>query len=120
MLLEQFGGANGELAAAMQYSIQGLNKLPPKVGLIALVGCAIAEQFQRCTVGYRRGLAGRRGSGTTPHGSGPLSAPDDSAAGSEYQCTGPRSRARFLLGLDGCNGVSRLLLRLREFPDLAL
>ena len=29
MLLEQFGGANGELAAAMQYSIQGLNvKIP--------------------------------------------------------------------------------------------
>src|SRR3954465_7813066 len=25
MLLEQFGGANGELAAPMQYSIQGLN-----------------------------------------------------------------------------------------------
>jgi Mn-containing catalase len=25
MLLEQFGGANGELAAAIQYSIQGLN-----------------------------------------------------------------------------------------------
>src|ERR1700681_2313771 len=25
MLLEEFGGANGELAAAMQYSIQGLN-----------------------------------------------------------------------------------------------
>ncbi len=25
MLLEQFGGANGELAAAMQYSIQGMN-----------------------------------------------------------------------------------------------
>src|SRR3954465_12929725 len=25
MLLEQFGGANGELAAAMQYSIQGVN-----------------------------------------------------------------------------------------------
>ena len=25
MLLEQFGGANGELPAAMQYSIQGLN-----------------------------------------------------------------------------------------------
>jgi hypothetical protein len=32
MLLEQFGGANGELAAAMQYSIQGLNRLLPKVG----------------------------------------------------------------------------------------
>jgi Mn-containing catalase len=25
MLLEQFGGVNGELAAAMQYSIHGLN-----------------------------------------------------------------------------------------------
>ncbi|QJW93295.1 hypothetical protein FTUN_0801 [Frigoriglobus tundricola] len=25
MLLEQFGGANGELAPAMQYSVQGLN-----------------------------------------------------------------------------------------------
>ncbi len=25
MLLEQFGGANGELAAAMQYSVQGMN-----------------------------------------------------------------------------------------------
>src|SRR3954471_9184312 len=25
MLLKQFGGANGELAAAMQYSIQGFN-----------------------------------------------------------------------------------------------
>lgn len=30
MLLEQFGGANGELAAAMQYSIQGLNCEDPK------------------------------------------------------------------------------------------
>jgi Mn-containing catalase len=29
MLLEQFGGANGELAAAMQYSIQGLNTEDP-------------------------------------------------------------------------------------------
>jgi Mn-containing catalase len=25
MLLEQFGCANGELAAAMQYSVQGIN-----------------------------------------------------------------------------------------------
>src|ERR1700709_2973583 len=31
MLLEQFGGANGELAAAMQYSIQGLNCEDPGV-----------------------------------------------------------------------------------------
>jgi Mn-containing catalase len=30
MLLEQFGGANGELAAALQYSIQGLNCDDPK------------------------------------------------------------------------------------------
>lgn len=29
MLLEQFGGANGELAAALQYSIQGLNCTDP-------------------------------------------------------------------------------------------
>ena len=29
MLLEQFGGANGELAAAMQYSVQGLNCTDP-------------------------------------------------------------------------------------------
>jgi Mn-containing catalase len=29
MLLEQFGGANGELAAAMQYSVQGLNTENP-------------------------------------------------------------------------------------------
>ena len=54
------------------------------------------RKVQRCTVGYRRGLAGRRGSGTTPHGSGPLSVPDDSAAGSEYQYT---SGARLL---DSC------------------
>jgi Mn-containing catalase len=31
MLLEQFGGANGELAAAMQYSIQGINCDNPKL-----------------------------------------------------------------------------------------
>lgn len=30
MLLEQFGGANGELAAALQYSVQGLNCDDPK------------------------------------------------------------------------------------------
>jgi Mn-containing catalase len=30
MLLEQFGGANGELAAAMQYSIQGINCEDPE------------------------------------------------------------------------------------------
>ena len=30
MLLEQFGGANGELAAAMQYSIQGIDCEDPE------------------------------------------------------------------------------------------
>jgi Mn-containing catalase len=31
MLLEQFGGANGELAAAMQYTIQAINCDDPKI-----------------------------------------------------------------------------------------
>ncbi|MBV8912083.1 MAG: manganese catalase family protein [Acetobacteraceae bacterium] len=31
MLLEQFGGANGELAAALQYSVQGLNTDDPEL-----------------------------------------------------------------------------------------
>jgi Mn-containing catalase len=31
MLLEQFGGANGELAAAMQYSVQGINCENPEL-----------------------------------------------------------------------------------------
>jgi Mn-containing catalase len=39
MLLEQFGGANGELAAAMQYSIQGLNcEDPDREGLLMDIG----------------------------------------------------------------------------------
>jgi len=38
MLLEQFGGANGELAAAMQYSIQGLNCDPERKDLLMDIG----------------------------------------------------------------------------------
>ena len=38
MLLEQFGGANGELAAAMQYSIQGLNCEDPAKDLLMDIG----------------------------------------------------------------------------------
>jgi manganese catalase len=39
MLLEQFGGANGELAAAMQYSVQGLNcEDPARKDLLMDVG----------------------------------------------------------------------------------
>lgn len=41
MLLEQFGGANGELAAAMQYSIQGLNcEDPDRKDLLMDIGTA--------------------------------------------------------------------------------
>ncbi len=32
MLLEQFGGANGELAAAMQYTVQGWSCDDPSAG----------------------------------------------------------------------------------------
>ncbi|MFY9908910.1 MAG: manganese catalase family protein [Candidatus Sulfotelmatobacter sp.] len=42
MLLEQFGGANGELAAAMQYSIQGLNCEDPAD---ARIGRRILQRF---------------------------------------------------------------------------
>src|SRR3954454_6989389 len=39
MLLEQFGGANGELVAAMQYSIQGLNcENPERKDLLMDIG----------------------------------------------------------------------------------
>src|SRR4029077_10672774 len=38
MLLEQFGGANGELAAAMQYSIQGLNCEDPDRKDLLIIG----------------------------------------------------------------------------------
>jgi hypothetical protein len=46
--------------------------------------------------------------------------PGPQRSGIRVPVLGRRSVARFLLGLDGCYGVSRLLLRLREFPDLAL
>ena len=44
MLLEQFGGANGELAAAMQYSVQGLNcDDPARKNLLMDIGTAEAD-----------------------------------------------------------------------------
>lgn len=53
MLLEQFGGANGELAA-MQYSIQGLNCEDPKrkdllmdIGTEELAGLQQPERHHR-------------------------------------------------------------------------
>ena len=77
------------------------------------------RKVQRCTVGYRRGLAGRRGSGTTPHGQVRYRSRTTEQRGLSTSIRAALGRD-FLLGLDGCNGVSRLLLRLREFPDLAL
>ena len=48
MLLEQFGGANGELAAAMQYSIQGLNcDDPERKDLLMDIG---TEEFSHLEV----------------------------------------------------------------------
>src|SRR5215211_6714668 len=58
MLLEQFGGANGELAAAMQYSIQGLNCEDPdrkdllmdigteELSHLEVVGCLCAHALK--------------------------------------------------------------------------
>src|ERR1700761_2502871 len=49
MLLEQFGGANGELAAAMQYSIQGLNcEDPERKDLLMDIG---TEELSHLEVG---------------------------------------------------------------------
>ena len=62
MLLEQFGGANGELAAAMQYSIQGLNCDDPgrkdllmDIGTEELSHLEIVGTFQAAEIGPRRG-----------------------------------------------------------------
>src|SRR6187401_2140441 len=47
MLLEQFGGANGELAAAMQYSIQGLNcDDPERKDLLMDIGTEELSHFE--------------------------------------------------------------------------
>jgi Mn-containing catalase len=54
MLLEQFGGANGELAAAMQYSIQGLNTTLADLvrlrlrGVFHSAGIAWVEAVPKC------------------------------------------------------------------------
>src|SRR6201998_944450 len=47
MLLEQFGGANGELAAAMQYSIQGLNcDDPERKDLLMDIGTEVLSHLE--------------------------------------------------------------------------
>jgi manganese catalase len=62
MLLEQFGGANGELAATMQYSIQGLNCEDPdrkdllmdigteELSHLEVVGCLARSRCGACHV----------------------------------------------------------------------
>jgi Mn-containing catalase len=52
MLLEQFGGANGELAAAMQYSIQGINcEDLARKDLLMDIGTEELEHFHKlCSV----------------------------------------------------------------------
>lgn len=53
LLLEQFGGANGELAAAMQYSIQGLNcEDPARKDLLMHIGTEELSHLE--VVGRRR------------------------------------------------------------------
>ena len=49
MLLDQFGGANGELAAAMQYSVQGLN-----CGRIRFFGEVTEERWPKVGDGVNR------------------------------------------------------------------
>ena len=56
MLLEQFGGANGELAAAMQYSIQGLNcDDPGRKDLLMDIG---TEELSHLEIGKAGGGGG--------------------------------------------------------------
>jgi hypothetical protein len=53
MLLEQFGGANGELAAAMQHSIQGLNcEEPDRKDLLMDIGTEELSHLEVVTQSY--------------------------------------------------------------------
>jgi Mn-containing catalase len=61
MLLEQFGGANGELAAALQYSIQGLNCDDPQrkdllmdIGTEELSHLRLSGRWRACTCSRQR------------------------------------------------------------------
>ena len=59
MLLEQFGGANGELAAAMQYSIQGLNcEDPDRKDLLMDIGRRAEPSGSRRYAGPHASQAG--------------------------------------------------------------
>jgi Mn-containing catalase len=77
MLLEQFGGANGELAAAMQYSIQGLNcEDPAREDLLMDIGTEELSHLE--VVGnlarlHLQPMKESRGGGSGPLPPGPLS-----------------------------------------------
>lgn len=69
MLLEQFGGANGELAAAMQYSVQGLNCEDPArkdllmdIGTEELSHLEVVGTLARLHLKPLKGKNGRHGS----------------------------------------------------------
>jgi Mn-containing catalase len=64
MLLEQFGGANGELAAAMQYSIQGLNcDDPDRKDMLMDIGTEELSHLE--IVGTLARMSRRGGSGSS-------------------------------------------------------
>ena len=61
MLLEQFGGANGELAAAMQYSVQSLNcEEPARKDLLMDMGTEELSHLEDIGTLARLNLAPKR------------------------------------------------------------
>ena len=71
MLLEQFGGANGELAAAMQYSVQGINcEDPARKDLLMDIGTEELSHLE--VIGA---LARRTSSPAARHGPPPRPTP---------------------------------------------
>ena len=72
MLLEQFGGANGELAAAMQYSIQGLNcEDPDRKDLLMDIG---TEELSHLEIVGTPGAHASQADEVRPRGRGSRSA----------------------------------------------
>lgn len=73
MLLEQFGGANGELAAALQYSIQGLNcDDPSRKDLLMDIGTEELSHLEVIGSLARMHLKPLKGNGKTAAESDPL------------------------------------------------
>ncbi|MGA8298948.1 MAG: manganese catalase family protein [Terriglobales bacterium] len=69
LLLEQFGGANGELAAAMQYSVQGLNcEDPERKDLLMDIGTEELSHLEVVGALARLHLKPLKGEATTVDG----------------------------------------------------